>query len=78
MGKKDVRSVFEKSWTNSFVSGLLLYAERSQKKIFMQNLMKQVSNFTENDFFIAIYDSSILGKCYTCMYMSIPEQKPTN
>ena len=33
MGKKDVRSVFEKTWSNSFVSGLLLYAERSKKKM---------------------------------------------
>ena len=32
MGKKDIRSVFERTWTGNFVSGLLQYAERSKKK----------------------------------------------
>ena len=31
VGKRDIRSVFEKSWTNSYVPGLLQYAERSKK-----------------------------------------------
>ena len=34
VGKKDIRFVFEKSWTNSYVPGLLQYAERSKKKLF--------------------------------------------
>ena len=32
MGKKDVRSMFERTWTGNFVSGLLQYAERSKKR----------------------------------------------
>ena len=32
MGKKDVKSVFERNWTSGFVSGLLQYGERSKKK----------------------------------------------
>ena len=31
IGKKDIRSVFEKAWTTSYVSGFLQYAERSKK-----------------------------------------------
>ena len=45
IGKKDIRSVFEKAWTTSYVSGLLQYAERSLKKFlkkFVQILKKQV------------------------------------
>ena len=42
IGKKDIRSVFEKAWTTSYVSGLMQYAERSLKKKFVQILKKQV------------------------------------
>lgn len=34
IGKKDIRSSFEKIWTNAYVPGLLQYAEKSKKKIF--------------------------------------------
>ena len=31
MGKKDIRSVFERTWTSNFVYSLLQYAEGSKK-----------------------------------------------
>ena len=32
IGRKDIRAVFEKVWSTSYVPGLLLFGERSKKK----------------------------------------------
>ena len=32
VGRKDIRTAFEKAWSTSYVPGLLLYGERSKKK----------------------------------------------
>ena len=33
IGKKDIRTLFEKAWTVTFVPALLLFGERSKKKV---------------------------------------------
>ena len=33
IGKKDIKSLFEKAWTTTYVPALLQYGERSKKKI---------------------------------------------
>ncbi len=43
VGKKDARAQFEKLWINSFVPGLLLYAERSNNKVLRKIFCESVS-----------------------------------
>ena len=40
VGKKDIRTAFETSWTTSYVSALLKYAQRSKKKAMRDIFMK--------------------------------------
>ena len=39
-GKKDIKSAFEKAWTQKYIGGLLVYAQRSNKKVFVDILAK--------------------------------------
>ena len=42
IGKKDIRSLFQKAWTTMYVPALLLFGERSKKKVIRDILSKLV------------------------------------
>ena len=46
IGKKDIRALFEKAWTASYVPALLLYGERSKKKTIKDIFSKLVETGT--------------------------------
>lgn len=41
IGKKDIKSLFEKAWTSDCVPALLLYGERSKKKA-LKNILSDM------------------------------------
>ena len=65
VGKKDIQTAFETSWTTSYVSALLKYAQRSKKKATRDIFMK----LEETGVFYIHASTCVIGLRICAVYM---------